>query len=296
MSSNREAGRELIFPSTVLPYIMALFLHNAIGQLMTVRGPPETSKENYPDMIRHHDCWLIATTTVLAVTFWSGNAHGIAKFAKLYRKNCEACHSAVPQLNEYGAAFMLNGFVLPEQKEAGKGDNKPPSESAGGKSVEKLPGTLTAGSPDSKVMDTPKTDPEQNSENSEGTASQPAREPPTPTVVYRLPSSDGSLSFTDNPIRLDNLEAIPPEQKNRPHVPAPRKRPGKNLQKEAAITVQQQPVPSVSMGKNPVRFRSYGECMERQLEEAPSPGSVDKMMELFVAAEKLCTSFQKGTR
>lgn len=60
---------------------------------------------------------LVAAFVVLIFT--SGNAHAIPAFTRANNVECTTCHTIFPELNEYGEAFLKNGYVY-----FGKGKKK----------------------------------------------------------------------------------------------------------------------------------------------------------------------------
>ena len=51
----------------------------------------------------------------------AGTAHAIPAFSREHNTECATCHTIFPELNEYGDAFLKNGFVWNKQK---KGEEK----------------------------------------------------------------------------------------------------------------------------------------------------------------------------
>ena len=47
-------------------------------------------------------------------------AHAIAAFTRQYKTECSTCHTLYPELNEYGQAFLKNGYVYSEKKKNDK--------------------------------------------------------------------------------------------------------------------------------------------------------------------------------
>ena len=43
-------------------------------------------------------------------------SQAVPAFARIHRLPCSACHSHVPQLNDFGRAFQLNNFRIPGQE------------------------------------------------------------------------------------------------------------------------------------------------------------------------------------
>jgi hypothetical protein len=57
----------------------------------------------------------------------AGSAHAIPAFSREHNTECATCHTIFPELNEYGDAFLKNGFVWNKQK---KGDETAKPEKA----------------------------------------------------------------------------------------------------------------------------------------------------------------------
>lgn len=53
------------------------------------------------------------------------NAHAIAAFTRLYKTECSTCHTIYPELNEYGQAFLKNGYVYSAKSHGEKGTLAP---------------------------------------------------------------------------------------------------------------------------------------------------------------------------
>jgi hypothetical protein len=232
-----------------------------------------------------------AAITVIIATGFSGTAYAITTFAQLYKMKCDACHTTVPHLNEFGAAFMAKGFVLPSPEKGDRMEDKP-----SGKTVnEPGKGGETAGIGEAK--DTGMAGTGSKESTGEETTTLPAVEPPPPTVVYKLPSRDGSIHFTDNPERRGRLvgdqETLTGEGE-----PGARRKP-LSLQKKQTVRIPppvHQKKSIASAEKKPERYRNYSECMERQLDGTAQPESAQEIMDLFVTAEKKCASYQTGKR
>jgi hypothetical protein len=115
-----------------------------------------------------------------------------------------------------------------------------------------------------------------------------------PTVVYKVPSQDGSIYYTDNPTKRgsvllgqDSDAGTTAEASSRTLLP-PRKKAaggvGPVLQPAARETMAAE--------KKPETYRTYSECMERQLEDTPLPQDAQEVMDLFGSAEKKCAPYQ----
>jgi len=57
---------------------------------------------------------IIEAALVLTGT---GTAEAIPPFARRYKVTCQTCHVIIPKLNEFGEAFRLNGYQIPEDDE-----------------------------------------------------------------------------------------------------------------------------------------------------------------------------------
>lgn len=245
------------------------------------------------DMGRFSVLCAVAIAVIVATGF-SGTAYAITTFAQKFNMKCDACHTTVPQLNEFGTVFMAKGFVLPAPEKGDRMEDKPSvktvkepgkgGETAGVGGEAKDTGVAGTGSKESAGEETP---------------TLPVVEPPPPTVVYKVPSRDGSVYFTDNPDRKGRpvtdqeletgtkqgeLSSPPlfPRKKQAVRPPAQERRPVVKSTKPAS--------------EKPERYRNYAECMERQLDGAAQPESAQEMMDLFVTAEKKCAPYQVGKR
>lgn len=227
----------------------------------------------------------------------SGTAYAITTFARMYKMKCDSCHSEVPKLNEFGAAFMAKGFVLPGQdggEKQGEGKPSPKGEVSGtsdGRIEGKELGNVGGSGSGAKDMGMAGT--------VENTAPPPVVEPPPPTVVYKVPTRDGSVYFTDNPDRKGSLvsdqeletgkeegevrTSLFPRKKQAVRPPAQERRP--------VVVKSTKPA-----REKPERYRTYAECMERQLDGTEQPESAQEMMDLFVTAETKCAPYQAGKR
>src|SRR5512138_977767 len=56
----------------------------------------------------------------------AGSAHAIPAFSREHNTECATCHTIFPELNEYGDAFLKNGFVWNKQKKTE--DKVPPAK------------------------------------------------------------------------------------------------------------------------------------------------------------------------
>ncbi|MDD2897994.1 MAG: hypothetical protein PHI31_04705, partial [Desulfuromonadaceae bacterium] len=62
---------------------------------------------------------VLLTITLVAPLFFSDNANAIPAFTRANNVECSTCHTIFPELNEYGEAFLKNGYVY-----FGKGKKK----------------------------------------------------------------------------------------------------------------------------------------------------------------------------
>ncbi|EHP84451.1 cytochrome c, putative [Geobacter metallireducens RCH3] len=216
-----------------------------------------------------------------------GSVHAMSAFSRKYGMKCDSCHrQRIPELNDFGVAFYKNGFMLPGQNGSAKKDTAasaavPPvtgkeSDSAG----EGAPKASVKGPGEGK-----------NEEEEEEEEEEP---PPPPTVVYRLPSRDGSVYFTDNPIRQESVPVLRKKQGSRP---APSRagviHPAKH---QGRVAAKQRMLSSVSAAVSQEHFRSYEECMEQSLLKEPPPISAEETMNRLTAAEKRCSAYQSIKR
>ncbi|MBU5614943.1 cytochrome C [Geomonas azotofigens] len=49
-----------------------------------------------------------------------GTANAIPAFSRQHKTECSTCHTIYPELNEFGDAFLKNGYVYPHKKEGAK--------------------------------------------------------------------------------------------------------------------------------------------------------------------------------
>jgi hypothetical protein len=63
---------------------------------------------------------------VLVLVLLAGNAHAIPAFTRANKVECSTCHTIFPELNEYGEAFLKNGYVY-----VGKGKKNTAEKSDG---------------------------------------------------------------------------------------------------------------------------------------------------------------------
>src|SRR5579872_5328589 len=66
--------------------------------------------------MRRFLAWLSLVAVLLATGVGARPAVGLPVFAHQYGFQCTICHSVVPHLTEFGAAFLANGYKLPGVK------------------------------------------------------------------------------------------------------------------------------------------------------------------------------------
>ena len=245
----------------------------------------------------------IAAAAAFTVTGFSETAYAIKSFSQKYQMKCEGCHSTVPKLNEFGAAFMAKGFVLPGQEKPEKQDTKElikgerTQETTSRKADMRGRGTET----ECGEEDTASADKNAGAAPLETTDEDTAAPAPTemiPTVVYKVPSQDGSIYYTDNPTRRGSIllgqesDAGTTAEANGRKVLPPRKKPAGPVVPLLQATGRE----TAAEETKPERYRNYSECMERQLEDTPTPQDAQEIMDLFGAAEKKCAPYQAGKR
>ena len=88
-------------------------------------------------------------------TITADPVHAIPAFSREYNAECTTCHTLFPELNEYGDAFLKNGFVWTKhRKDAGKPDNEGEVKGEGDPELlKKLKEIALVGNP--KVADEP---------------------------------------------------------------------------------------------------------------------------------------------
>jgi hypothetical protein len=239
---------------------------------------------------------------IMAVTGFSGTAHAIKTFARLYNMKCETCHSTVPNLNEFGTAFLAKGLKIPGQdgRETQGENGSAKGEGTAGATARKADG-IEPGKESEKGAKVPGSSgksagAELPGEPTENTTTQPPAAV-TPTVVYKVPSRDGSIYYTDNLTRTDSLNAERVPEFTKPgtkHRMPPLSREQQVQRRMPAL----QPTSRVTIAKEKesVRYRNYSECMEQELDGTSPPDSAQEMMDLFRATEKKCAPYQTGKR
>lgn len=213
---------------------------------------------------------LILLTIPAVIVLLLGAApktHAMSAYARNFDMKCGDCHKQrIPELNEFGIAFYKNGFALP-----GENQEKP----AAATQEAQIPGTAASPSdtPDSKPAEGGGM-PDQKAEESK-----PAPPPEVPLVIYQGQAGDGSVYYTDNPLSRRRLQ-----DKGRTAAPSA------GEQKVVTRTPKKKDTVTPPKKEAAKRYRTYQECMERHLENAP-PGSAQAMMELFMEAERNCAAY-----
>jgi hypothetical protein len=91
-------------------------------------------------------CFL--TFVVATVLGCFSQAHAIPAFSREHNTECATCHTIFPELNEYGDAFMKNGFVWNKQKKGEQTVKEPVIKGEGDPDMlKKLRELATAGLP-----------------------------------------------------------------------------------------------------------------------------------------------------
>jgi hypothetical protein len=54
---------------------------------------------------------IVLSAGLLSTLFCAGSAHAIPAFTRANNVECSTCHTIFPELNEYGEAFLKNGYV-----------------------------------------------------------------------------------------------------------------------------------------------------------------------------------------
>lgn len=192
----------------------------------------------------------------------------MSAYARSFDMKCGECHKQrIPELNDFGIAFYKNGFNLP------------------GKDREKSPVEPDEAKPSGNTTAPPHASASEHNENESGAmpvekAEEPKPSPPpeVPLVIYKGHSGDGSVYFTDNPLsRRRLLEKV----KDDPSPAGARTAMARTTPRKTAVSPSRHEQP---------RYRTYQECMERRLENAPA-GSSQQMMDLLMAAERDCAPY-----
>ena len=59
---------------------------------------------------------FVALAVVLLVSWRPSPGTALPVFTHQYQVSCSKCHSVIPHLNEFGAAFLANGYRIPGVK------------------------------------------------------------------------------------------------------------------------------------------------------------------------------------
>jgi hypothetical protein len=78
-------------------------------------------------MIKYKQSMSLLVGAAGLVAVWAGTASAIPAFSREHNTECTTCHTIYPELNEYGEAFLKNGFVWTKNKE---GAEKPVAKPA----------------------------------------------------------------------------------------------------------------------------------------------------------------------
>jgi len=192
----------------------------------------------------------------------------MSAYARSFDMECGECHKQrIPELNDFGIAFYKNGFALPGN-EQGK-PAAPPQEEAGSSS-----------SPDQAEAIEKKAADTASIPDEKGDSPTPVPPPEVPLVIYQGQAGDGSVYFTDNPLLKGRLQ-----ENGRKKADLPAVKP-----KVARYSAKRAETETVA----PV-YRTYQQCMERQLENAPAASS-QQMMEILMQAERACAGYPMRNR
>jgi len=229
-------------------------------------------------MARYQKAILIVAIVSALCLMVIGGALAMPEYAKRYKLTCTFCHGKVPELNEFGASFLKDNPTPPEMRsprKVGKNDAEEPADNKGGGKPGSVPGD-GVDNIDSKDKPTQ------------------VAEPSPPTPVYSWGNKDGIMVFTDNPMRVTASHE--------------RKKPGTGTRKPVAtkpvaarrghrLAKQMKVQPPVS-AKRPdyttqpvvsaVRYRSYEDCMEKNLLTRVKPANADEAMGFILEAEETC--------
>lgn len=234
--------------------------------------------------------WLIGMAMVALVG--SGSPAGaMSAYSRIYKMECSECHTKnVPELNDFGIEFYKNRLVIPGKDKSGMPTG---AQGTGSGAAAEKP----ASGMESTAPRTPAAAGDPDGGEAEEEEQKPVEEPP-PTVVYRVKSADGSVFFTDNPLRKGGASQEQGRGTKKPAVVRPRKvavpSGVKRAERPQAVTGSAGPANVAAVVTK--RYRSYEECMERTLVRADAPGSAQEMMELITAVEMKCSAFSRETR
>lgn len=206
-----------------------------------------------------------------------GSALAMPEYAIKFKVPCAFCHSKVPDLNEFGASFLKDNPTPPEMKSPRKVDKNMPSQG-----VEKP----VDNKGDGKASSVPGNAVDNNDAKDKSTQ---VVEPPPPTPVYSWVNKDGIMVFTDNPTR----DMAPLEQKKsgtaarKPVATKRAHRLVKQVKAQPPVSAKRpdytaQPVVSA------VRYRTYEDCMEKNLLTRVKPANADEAIVFILEAEETC--------
>jgi hypothetical protein len=214
---------------------------------------------------------------------------------------CSKCHTDVPQLTNYGRAF-LKSYV-----ESG-GKLPLPDEKAKKGEVGEAARNLSTEEPEKKDSEAIASDRKGEGSAKAAEKEAPAKEPEPETVVHRGTSKDGSFYFTDNPYRKFGKTE---EGKGGEDSSRKKKRLAKTKQpnseklsvvsaRKAASTTkmtrQREPARSIAVASTPERYRTYEECMEARLSRGAVPETAAEVMERFMNEEQHCSRYPSMLR
>lgn len=210
---------------------------------------------------------LVPPTMILLFFSAIAESQAMSAYARSFDMKCGECHKQrIPELNEFGIVFYKNGFALPGT-EQGKAPTPSPEEAGNPSDPPDRSDIQVNKSPDAGGAPDEKTE-----------SSTPVPPPEIPLVIYKGQAGDGSVYFTDNPLskRLEGAERK--VRRSLAKASIVRQHPQK-------LTAAQKPAPP--------RYRTYQECMERHLENAPA-ASTQQMMDLLIATETACAAYSRG--
>ncbi|CAG0934305.1 hypothetical protein RHDC3_02879 [Rhodocyclaceae bacterium] len=246
-------------------------------------------------MNRYLTLWLIGAAMVAFLGAGSP-AGAMSAYSRIYKMECSECHTkSIPELNDFGIEFYKNRLVIPGKE----GSGTPASDQApkGEATAEGTPDKTAVKGPAKVPAKSPAADGKESGEEAEE-EQKPVEEPP-PTVVYRVKSADGSVFFTDNPLRKGGE---PAEQARGAGKTVTRRARRAGVQHGVKQSERVQPAIESRVTDRAVapvvaeRYPSYEECMERVMVRASSPGSAQEMMDFIMGAEKKCGAFPPEKR
>ena len=77
---------------------------------------------------KHHAGAAFFLGLVLSPLVAPDSAHAIPAFSRQHKTECSTCHTIYPELNEFGDAYLKNGYVWPGKKAAAAGTAQPSGE------------------------------------------------------------------------------------------------------------------------------------------------------------------------